>query len=399
VHPEVVGWSAKLVAHGVLPASSGTVPGASFFSQRDAAGAHSRDGLRHLPDRQPVDAPTGQTGSKGCGFSLGKLLCSRMFSLSKPETIFTHESDLDGFVAGLLLKRLAAKLFEVDVPLEAYHNQNWRHRNLQETSAWVADMTFEARLDKPNWVVIDHHTTETPPKNALLLHDLNKSASLLSYELCKEHGLENPQLDRLVHLSNVADLFLEDDPDFAIANDYGNLVKTYQFWNLHELIEGELERLLEHPLLEVMAVKRRVENPLGYAWSKANITEISPSIGFVSTVVGNSNLIVHQLLEEKASRYPVLLTLFRKGNGAIIVSLRSRNGEAIKVAEKLQGGGHANACGASLPRSVQYIPNAVQYLKQVLNPKTAKDLALSHPEGLSSLEQAFAAVELEQRQS
>ncbi len=59
------------------------------------------------------------------------------------------------------------------------------------------------------------------------------------------------------------------------------------------------------------------------------------------------------MLEKKATPYPVLMTLFRKANNTVVVSLRSRNGEALKIAEKLQGGGHANACGATLPRSVQ----------------------------------------------
>jgi len=35
----------------------------------------------------------------------------------------------------------------------------------------------------------------------------------------------------------------------------------------------------------------------------------------------------------------------------IFASFRSRNGEALKVAEKFQGGGHANAAGAILPKS------------------------------------------------
>jgi hypothetical protein len=60
-----------------------------------------------------------------------------------------------------------------------------------------------------------------------------------------------------------------------------------------------LERLLDHPLLEVMAVKRRIEDPLGLTWSKANVQEISPTVGYVDTVVGNTNLIVHQLLEKR----------------------------------------------------------------------------------------------------
>jgi hypothetical protein len=157
-------------------------------------------------------------------------------------------------------------------------------------------------------------------------------------------------------------------------------VKIYQFWNLHALLDGQIEKLLDHPLLEVMEVKRRIENPLGLAWSKTKIAEISPTVGFVDTVIGNNNLIVHQLLEQQATTYPVLLTLFRRANGVIIASLRSRNGEALKVAEKLQGGGHANASGATLPRSVRTIPDGVNYLRQVLNPK--KDAPLNSLEGI-----------------
>src|SRR5260370_27362961 len=148
---------------------------------------------------------------------------------------------------------------------------------------------------------------------------------------------------------------------------------------------GQIGEVLDHPLLQVMEVKRRIENPLGLAWSRENITEISPTIGFVDTVIGNNNLIVHQLLEQQATTYPVLLTLFRRANGVIIASLRSRNGEALKIAEKLQGGGHANASGATLPRSVKTIPDAVSYLRQVLNRK--------RDEPLNSLQGAFAATE------
>ena len=311
-----------------------------------------------------------------------------MMEPTKPEVIITHESDLDGLLAGVLLQRLAKKLFDTDVPLEAYHYNQWKQRELREKAAWVADFTFEPRLDKSEWMTVDHHVTESAPKNALLIHDVNKSAALLCYEMCKDHGLASPALDRLVHLNNIADLFLEDDPDFVLAGDYANLVKVYQFWNLHTLIGGQIEKLLDHPLLEVMAVKRRIENPLGFEWSKHNITEISPTVGYVDTVVGNNNLVVHQLLEERAVKYPVLVTLFRRGN-AVFASFRSRNGEALKVAEKFQGGGHANAAGAILPKSIRYLPDAVEYLKQVLNPK--KDTPLN------SLESIFAGIEAEKK--
>jgi oligoribonuclease NrnB/cAMP/cGMP phosphodiesterase (DHH superfamily) len=309
-----------------------------------------------------------------------------MESLPKPEVILTHESDLDGFVSGLLLQRLAKNLFDVDVPLEAHHYNSWRTREIREKSGWVCDFSFEPRLDKLDWLVIDHHATEAQPKTAQLIHDLQKSASLLCYELCQKHGLGSPQLDRLVKLTNVGDLFLENDPDFVVSSDYGNLVKTYNFWNLHAVIDGKLEALLDHPLLQVMEVKRRIEDPIGFEWSKKNIMELSPTVGYVDTVVGNNNLIVHQLLEQHSIKYPVLLTLFRKANNTVIVSVRSRNGEALKVAEKLQGGGHANASGATLPRSVRSIPDAIEYLKHVLNPPPGK--------AINSLENAFAGLEL-----
>jgi len=306
-----------------------------------------------------------------------------MLKLPRPEIILTHESDLDGLLSGVLLQRLAKKLFGDDVQLEAHHYNSWKNRELGEKAGWVADFSFEERMDLPNWAVIDHHTTETAPRHAVLIHDINKSAALLCYELCVAHGLGSPELERLVHLNNVADLFLEDDPDFVLAGDYASLVKVYGFWNLHALVEGQLEKLLNHPLLEVMAVKRLIEDPLGFEWSKNHVVSLSAQVGYVDTVLGNNNLIVHRLLEEKATPYPVLLTLFRKGNGTIIASLRSLNGEALKVAEKLQGGGHANAAGATLPKFIRTIPDALEYLRNVLHP------TLKKATGLNSLEHLF----------
>jgi len=313
-----------------------------------------------------------------------------MLSLPRPEVILTHESDLDGLVSGVLLRRLAKHLFNLDVPLEAHHYHTWRQREPREARAWVSDFSFESRLDREHWLIIDHHATELQPKRARLIHDLNKSAGLLCYELCQQAGVSSPELDRLVRLNNVSDLFLEDDPDFTVANDYANLIKVYGFWNIHALIDGRLEALLDHPLLEVMAVKRRVEDPLGYDWSRRNVLELSPTVGYVDTVLGNNNLIVHQLLEQQATPYPVLLTLFRRTNGVVIASMRSRNGEALKLAEKLQGGGHANAAGATLPKSVRTIEDALVYLRQTLNPASGRG------QPLTSLEDIFAAAEKKQ---
>ncbi len=285
--------------------------------------------------------------------------------------ILTHESDLDGFVSGHLLLRLAKKLFDSEIRLEAWNTHAWRQRPAKEASAWVADFSFEPRLDRAGWVVIDHHPSQTLPTAARLILDPTRSAARICYDLCEQHGLGSPALARLVELTHIGDLFLEDHPEFELAMDYSALAKTYRFWNLSRLIEGEIEKLLDHPLLEVIRTKRRVEDPLGLAWSRSRVVELSPEVAWVDAVVGNSNLILHELLRDPACRHPVLLSLTRKSAAGVIVSLRSRNGEALPVARKLQGGGHPNACGAVLPRGVQSVPDAVDYLRRLLNPQPA----------------------------
>lgn len=308
-----------------------------------------------------------------------------MSALPKPEVIITHESDLDGFLSGLLLQRLAKHLFGETVRLEAYHYNYWKQRDLRERCAWVSDLTFETRMDKPDWVVVDHHVTEVIPKHATFIHDVTKSAGLLAYDLCRQHNLSSPALDRLVHFNDVSDLFLDKDPDFALAGDYASLVKSYQFWNLHTVIGGELEKLLDHPLLEVMAVKRRVEDPIGLEWSRRHIVELAPTVALVETMIGSSNQIVHQLLESGATKYVVLVTLFRRAN-CIFASFRSRNGEALPVAVKFQGGGHANAAGAILPRSVRTVEDGIDFIRKALNPKPVRS-------DLNSLDSLFAGLE------
>ena len=70
-------------------------------------------------------------------------------------------------------------------------------------------------------------------------------------------------------------MYLTDDPDFTEAIDYGSLIKQYLFWNMAKLIDGNLEGLIDHPLLKVIKTRREIENPLGFDYAKSSLTEIS----------------------------------------------------------------------------------------------------------------------------
>jgi nanoRNase/pAp phosphatase (c-di-AMP/oligoRNAs hydrolase) len=94
---------------------------------------------------------------------------------------------------------------------------------------------------------------------------------------------------------------------------------------------------------------------------------------------------VHQLLESGATKYAVLMTLFRRSN-SIFASFRSRNGEALQIAGKFQGGGHANAAGAILPKAVRTIEDGIDFVQKALNPQPL-------PGSLNNLESLFAALE------
>ena len=55
-----------------------------------------------------------------------------MSKFLQPEVVVTHESDLDGFVAGHLLQRLANKMFDQETKLQAWNYTNWERRPLRE---------------------------------------------------------------------------------------------------------------------------------------------------------------------------------------------------------------------------------------------------------------------------
>ena len=117
-------------------------------------------------------------------------------------------------------------------------------------------------------------------------------------------------------------------------------------------------------------------------------TEISPTVGTVRPPVGNTNLIIHRLLNTGETKYSVLLSLYRKGIGNFVVSFRSLNGEALAVAQKFEGGGgHPNAAGATLPKGINNHDDAIEYLRARF--KGNPSGAASSPGGLN---EAFASL-------
>ena len=297
---------------------------------------------------------------------------ARMSPYPEPEIIFSHESDLDGFLSGCLLQRLCTILYDREVPLEPLSASPWTTLKRFPERAWVSDLSFSPAIDRKGWMVIDHHITDCSPDKALLVHREGHSATRLCYELLEREGGGNEKLARLVDLTDITDLYLHDHPEFPLACEYARLVKTYHFRPLYRLLGNRMESLLDHPLLQIMNLKQKVEDPVGLEWSRHRIKEIAPGIGFVPTAVGDVNRILHELLRDESLPYSTLFAMFKRPGRPVTLSIRSlENGEALHMARSLQGGGHPDAAGAVLPRSVGTFDCALVYLTRQLQPHVA----------------------------
>jgi len=65
-----------------------------------------------------------------------------MVLLAKADVILTHESDLDGFVSGVLLNG-GTEVFDIDVPLEAYHYNTCGNGAERSCGPWVCDLILK----------------------------------------------------------------------------------------------------------------------------------------------------------------------------------------------------------------------------------------------------------------
>ena len=73
----------------------------------------------------------------------------------------------------------------------------------------------------------------------------------------------------------------------------------------------------------------------------------------------------------------------------VIASLRSSCGLALEIAEKLGGGGHPNASGAALPKSVQSVEEGLDYIKNLLSPPKPVEKIVDQGSGVEDLFENF----------
>jgi len=258
-------------------------------------------------------------------------------------------NDLDGVTCGALIKRF---LKDVDT---IFCNYNEIDPILEELSLRrydqiiITDMSPSKRginyiLGEIEIIVIDHHETSEWLKDiTATVHDITKSASLLTYEWLESMGHDVSEYRELAECVNDYDMWhLKKEESLQMNMLFMKLgVQRYMDTFSKRGFSGFTK---DEKLIVELETERRDK----YLFSAGKTAEVFTDIHGLEVYVVfaeeyNSEL-GNYIIKEMGADYVVLINMQRKK-----VSLRSRKDVDVrKIAEHNGGGGHKNAAGFSL---------------------------------------------------
>lgn len=307
-----------------------------------------------------------------------------------PTRIYSHDSDLDGFVSGNILYNISKILFgeSPKILYKNYHNLDEIHTDKGEV-IWVSDLNYNKSMDNrlnDLMFIVDHHRWEPDPIDCTpenpfcdkiyYIHDTTKSASLLCFELLEtivNNLNNNPNKEKylkyienirdLVKWTNIGDIFKYNSTDELIeARSYARYFNDFikpDLLNAHDILNCK-----EKDILPVFYnsykksnyyenYKNQLTQSLMYYEKELNKkrNEIYPGIFNLVYDKGDYSMIFNILLEKHQNIKAILTAIRNPNTGDWSLSVRSKDGKtAFYIAKKyFSGGGHPNASGAVLP--------------------------------------------------
>lgn len=270
-------------------------------------------------------------------------------------------NDLDGVTCGALTKRflkdvdnIFCNYGEIDDILEEISLRKYDQILITDMSPGKAGLKFI--LGEIEVLLIDHHESSSWMKEIVpAVHDISKSATLLTYEWLADQGIDVSSYKNLAECVN--------DYDMWHLKRKDSLQMNMLFMKLG--VERYLERFSKKPYDtftpdETLIVELETERRDKYLFAAAKSAEmVKDKNGMDAYVVFaeeyNSELGNH-IIKELGADYVVLINMQKKK-----VSLRSRADVDIRtLAERNGGGGHKNASGFSM----QFEFNTMEFLKE-----------------------------------
>ena len=258
-------------------------------------------------------------------------------------------NDLDGVSCGALTRHfikdvdnIFCNYNEIDPILEELSLRKYDRILITDMSPSRKGLNYV--LGEIDVLVIDHHETSSWLKDMTpTVHDITKSATMLTYEWLKEEGYPVDEYKNLAECVN--------DYDMWHLKRKDSLQMNMLFMKLG--VERYLDRFSKKPFTgftpdEELIVDLETERRDKYIFAASKSGEMFKDINglevFVVYAEEYNSELGNYIVKELGADYVVLINMQRKK-----VSLRSRSDVNVReIAEANGGGGHMNAAGFPL---------------------------------------------------
>lgn len=294
------------------------------------------------------------------------------------DLLISHISDIDG-ISPVILMRLCKKEFDYELKepheLEEYFDSLLEMDLSNYNHIYITDLPLtqtiyqkiETSIYKDKFKIFDHHKTHYYAANYNnVTINIEESGTTLFYQhLKKQYKFKKSVQEYVEHVKNL-DLWKWVEKQDIIAKQLGDLLNIYGRNRYIEEMYHKLKRNKKFRLdkFENKILKLEQEKIDRYIEKKEKDMIVITYEGFKAGVIfseryrselGNKLSINHPELD-----FIIMMNL----SGGI--SLRTEKDIDISViAQKLNGGGHAKACGAPIPKEakVEFIKNVFENCK------------------------------------
>ncbi len=265
------------------------------------------------------------------------------------KTLHISHNDLDGIGCGILIKKfLSGSISTVYLgydDIDDYIEENmYKYDRIIISDVSPSLSSVEMLAGEKEVVILDHHaSTEILKQFSFTIHDLNKCATLITYDWLKSLGYDVSAYENFALCVNDVDLWqLKRDDSLKMGMLFHLLgIDRFEerFYNTPYTTFNDTENLLISLEEERKGsyIKKAVRNMVTFDDKNGYTVSVLFAESYASEL-GNS------IIADGIADYVILINPQQKK-----VSLRSRKDVDIRIlAENNGGGGHKNAAGFSL---------------------------------------------------
>lgn len=278
------------------------------------------------------------------------------------DLLISHVADIDG-VSPVILMKLCKINFDYELKdiyeVEEYLNELLNtdlsiYNNIYITDLTIPESIYEKinnSIYKNKFKVFDHHKTHIYAKEYNYVNiDTNECATSLFYKyLNKKYKLKKQVKDYVEHVKNL-DIWLWQEKNDILAKSLGDLFVIYGKTRYIEEMYNKLKKNKKFKLskFEKEILKLEQDKIDRHILKKEKEIIVIKYENYIGGLIFNERY-KSELGNTLSLNHPELDFIIMLNLSGGISFRTNKDIDLSKIAEKLNGGGHAKACGAPIP--------------------------------------------------